>query len=41
MSLFRKLRTSFGNTGAIKPSASMSSITVMKIKTTAAGRDFI
>ena len=30
--------TSFGSTGTIKPSASMSSTTVMKMKTTAAGR---
>src|SRR5712691_1326560 len=37
----RKSRISFGKTGAIKPSASMSSMMVMKIKTTAAGRDFM
>src|SRR6266852_309754 len=37
----RKSRINFGSTGAIKPSASMSSMIVMKIKTTAAGRDFM
>jgi hypothetical protein len=30
-----------GSTGTIKPSASMSSVTVMKIKTTAALRGFM
>src|SRR5439155_8354684 len=37
----RKFRMSFGKTGAINPRASMSSMTVMKIKTTAALRAFI
>src|SRR4029450_11777972 len=37
----RKSRISFGRTGAINPNASMSSITVTKIKTTAALRSFI
>ena len=34
----RKLTTSGASTGTIIPSASMSSITVMKMKTSAAGR---
>lgn len=37
----RKLSTSFGRTGAINPSASMSSVTVIKMKTTAALRGFM
>ena len=37
----RKFSTSFGNTGAIKPNASMSSVTVMKMKMTAAFRGFM
>jgi hypothetical protein len=37
----RKSRINLGRTGAISPSASMSSMTVMKIKTTAALRAFI
>jgi hypothetical protein len=37
----RKSRINFGRTGAIKPSASMSSVTVTKIKTIAAWRCFI
>jgi hypothetical protein len=37
----RKSRISFGRTGATNPSASMSSMTVTKIKTTAALRAFI
>jgi hypothetical protein len=37
----RKSSTRVGNTGTIKPSASMSSVTVMKIKTTAALRGFM
>src|SRR5205823_3541479 len=37
----RKVRMSFGKTGAINPRANMSSMTVMKIKTTAALRAFI
>ena len=37
----RKFKTSFGRTGAIKPSASMSSVTVTKMKTTAALRGFM
>ena len=41
MSLLRKLRTNFGNTGAINPSASMSSMTVTKMNAMAAGRAFI
>jgi hypothetical protein len=32
---------SFGKTGAINPSASMSSMTVIKINVMAAGRDFM
>src|SRR4051812_17670005 len=37
----RKFRISFGKTGAIRPNASMSSVTVMKIKVTAALRGFM
>jgi hypothetical protein len=37
----RKSRISFGRTGAINPNASMSSMTVTKIKTTAALRAFM
>jgi len=37
----RKFSTSFGSTGMINPSASMSSVTVMKMKTTAALRGFM
>jgi len=36
MSLFKKVSTNFGSTGAIRPSASMSRTTVMKMKMTAA-----
>ena len=37
----RKSRINFGNTGAINPSASMSSMTVTKMKAMAAGRFFM
>ena len=37
----RKFRINFGSTGAIKPSASMSSMTVTKMNAMAAGRAFI
>jgi hypothetical protein len=37
----RKLSTSFGSTGRINPSASMSSVTVMKMKMTAALRGLL
>ena len=37
----RKSRISFGNTGAINPSANMSSMTVTKMNAMAAGRFFI
>src|SRR5436190_9235304 len=37
----RKSRISLGSTGIIKPIARMSSVTVTRIKMTAAGRDFI
>ena len=38
MSLFKKLKTNLGRTGAIRPSASMSSMTVTKMKAMAAWR---
>src|SRR5215471_6132551 len=41
MSLFTKLRIRFGNTGAIKPRATMSSMTVTKMNGIAAWRFFI
>ncbi len=37
----RKSRISLGNTGIIKPIARISSVTVTRIKMTAAGRDFM
>src|SRR6266496_3394010 len=37
----RKSRMSLGKTGMIKPIARMSSVTVTRMKMTAAGRDFI
>src|SRR5215469_5884623 len=37
----RKSRISLGRTGMIKPIARMSSVTVTRMKMTAAGRDFI
>jgi len=37
----RKFRINFGRTGAIKPNASMSSMTVTKINGIAAWRGFI
>src|SRR5207302_6937932 len=37
----RKSRISLGKTGIIKPIARMSSVTVTRIKMTAAGRDFM
>ena len=37
----RKSRINFGNTGAISPSASMSSMTVTKMNAMAAWRDFM
>src|SRR6266508_2208335 len=37
----RKSRISFGKTGMIKPIAKMSSVTVTRMKMTAAGRAFI
>src|SRR5207253_9346945 len=41
MSLFTKLRIRFGNTGAINPRATMSSMTVTKMNGIAACRLFI
>src|SRR5262249_25886285 len=41
ISLFTKLRIRFGNTGAINPSATMSSMTVTKMNGIAAWRFFI
>src|SRR3989442_15693392 len=41
MSLFTKLRIRFGNTGAINPRATMSSMTVTKMNGIAACRFFI
>jgi hypothetical protein len=41
MSLFTKLRIRFGNTGAINPRATMSSMTVTKMNGIAAWRFFI